>query len=63
MAIWAPLGWLTYHLVDIGHPWYSILAAVPAALLFSATVGLITQKEEVTPNAEEQLALDYDPGA
>jgi hypothetical protein len=56
--IWAPLAWLTYHLVAIGHPWYSILAAVPAGLFFAATIGMMTQKEELVPKDQKQLALD-----
>jgi hypothetical protein len=58
-AFWAPLGWLTYHLVDIGHPWFAVLPAVPPGLFFLATLGMLTEKEEVIPpdDAARQMPL------
>jgi hypothetical protein len=49
IAIWAPLGWLTYHLVDVDHPWYAVLSGAPAGLLFVSTLGMLSEKEEVIP--------------
>ena len=48
-CIWAALGWLTYHLVDIGHPWCSVISAIPAGVFFVAMIGLLTEKEELIP--------------
>src|SRR5204863_4458555 len=50
VAIWVPLGWLTYHLVDIQHPWYATLSAVPAGIFFIATLGMLGEKAEVIPD-------------
>jgi hypothetical protein len=58
--IWIPLGWLTFHLVDIGHPWFAVIPAVPAGLFFMVTFPLIFNREEVAPTSEgdQEVAPD-----
>jgi hypothetical protein len=55
-AIWMPLGWLTYHLVAISHPWYATFSAAPAALFALVTVTMLFEKEEVVPDEAEDEA-------
>ncbi len=51
-CFWAPLGWLTYHLVDIGDGWWAAFPAVPAAVFPVATLGLLGETETVAPDDE-----------
>jgi hypothetical protein len=60
-CIWAPLGWLVYYLVSRGHPWFAILPAVPAAIMFLTTVFMFANKEEL-PSEEAEDGGDGDAG-
>jgi hypothetical protein len=60
-AVWIPLGWLTFHLIDIDQSWFAVLPAIPAGLFFIVTFPLIFNKEEVAP-APESGEGDEEPG-
>jgi hypothetical protein len=59
--VWIPLGWLTYHLVAVGHPWYAWIPAIPAAVFFLVTFPLIFNKEEAIPEEDESAETPTEP--
>jgi hypothetical protein len=46
-VLWGTLGWLSFYLVEHGYGWWATFSVVPAAVLFLATLTMLTEKEPI----------------